>query len=430
MDLGWGFSEEINIDSVRITRGEFAEADSLWDYDVVFIDPEEINSLWTTHLTPQSDGKFMTNPEEDRGLARGLGNLMSARRKEASSLIDSAAGAIFCKLRKPGRGLTILKKDKQEELNRYSWLPEPTNKLLQGGRAIEARKGKRLALRDISSPVVTFLREFWESISYEAVISSGNLSDDESFEVFSKTPSGDVSSFGFVRGKGSLVFLPSRSELDVPDEQKLIEIADKVVKGGAYYRPSWLDNYSLPAERDIQNEVKEIDREVSRLKKQKEEKKGELRDIDFLKSLLSSRTNYELKSSLSRALEVAGFEVKDGDSGVDLMVTDSEDVNLAITVGANPEGPVDLEPYHRLVQGINELKIFENKDPQGVVVVNGFGAEDPADRGDQLEEELLEGCNLYGFTVVTAKEIFERIKEIKKGKVGSREDLLELFEGG
>ncbi|MFB6215069.1 MAG: hypothetical protein ABEI54_04285, partial [Candidatus Bipolaricaulia bacterium] len=127
---------------------------------------------------------------------------------------------------------------------------------------------------------------------------------------------------------------------------------------------------------------------------------------------------------------VAGFDVEKGCSGIDLMITDSDEVSLAITVGASSEGPVDLDPYHRLVKGINELKIFENKDPQGVVVVNGYGAEDPADRENQAEEELLEGCNLYGFTVLTAERIFERIKEIKKGKVGSRDGLIELFKNG
>ncbi|MBS3788061.1 hypothetical protein KGY79_07705 [Candidatus Bipolaricaulota bacterium] len=428
--MGWGFSKETGIESVRITRGTFAKADSLSDFDLVFIDPEGIDQLWTDPLTPQSDGKFRTNPEEDGGLSRGLKNLMQARRKEVNNLIQETGGAIFCKLRNPGRELTVLTKDKEEEFNRYSWLPEVERKNFRGGRDIETRKGTRMILREISSPIVTLLSDFMENISYEAVLPEQCLSDIRNSEVFASTPSGSLVSFGFVRGEGSLVFLPSRFGFEDSDEQKLIEGTKKVVMGGSYYRPSWLDNYSLPAEKDIQTELEEIDRETSRLQDQKEEKIEELRDLDLLKGLLSSRTNYDLKYSLSRALAVAGFDVEDGCSGIDLLVTDSENVNLAITVGANPEAPVDLDPYHRLVQGINELKIFENKDPQGVVVVNGFGAENPADRGDQFEEKLLEGCNLYGFSVVTGKEIFERVKEIKKGKVGSREGLIEMFENG
>lgn len=418
------------MNSVRITRGRFAKADSLSDFDLVFIDPAEIDQLWTGPLTPQSDGKFRTNPEEDGGLSRGLRKLMKARRKEVINLLEQTGGAIFCKLRKPGRKLTVLTKDKEEEFNRYSWLPETEGEFFRGGRDIKTRKGTRMSLREISSPIVTLLNDFLEDISYEALLPKGSLSDMQTSEVFASTRTGSLVSFGFVRGEGSLVFLPARMGLEESDEEKLIEAAQKVVMGGGYYSPSWLDNYCLPAEKDIRSELEEIDKEVSRLQNQKVEKTEELRDIDLLKGLLSSRTNYDLKSSLSRALAVAGFDVEDGCSGIDLLVTGSEDVKLAIAVGADPEGPVDLGPYHRLVQGINELKIFENKDPKGVVVVNGFGAENPANRGDQFEEELLEGCNLYGFTVVTAKEIFERMKEIKKGKVGSREALIELFENG
>ncbi|MCF7890641.1 hypothetical protein K9M78_05415 [Candidatus Bipolaricaulota bacterium] len=428
--MSWGFSEEVDTESFRISRGEFAKADSLSDFDVVFIDPGGIDQLWTDHLRPQSDGKFRTNPEDDRGLARGMENLFRARREEVVNLLEKAGGTIFCKLRKPGRELTVLKRDEKEEFNRYSWLPDPEKELIKGGRAIENRQGKRLSLREISSPAVTLLNDFKETVSYEAVLSNEKTSDSQSFEIFATTPTGNVASLSIDRGDGSIVFLPAGVELEVSGERKLLEVAEKVVRGGGYFSPSWLDKYNLPAEKDIRNELEKIDREVSRLQKQKQEETKELRDIDVLKGLLSSRTNYELKSSLSRALEVAGFDVEEGGSGIDLIVTDSEKVNLAITVGANAEAPVDLDPYHRLVRGINELKIFENKDPQGVVVVNGFGAEDPAGRGDQLEEELLEGCNLYGFTVLTAEEIFGRIKEIKKGSVGSREGLIKLFENG
>ncbi|MBS3736245.1 MAG: hypothetical protein V5A81_01245 [Candidatus Bipolaricaulota bacterium] len=418
------------MDSVRVTRGDFAKADSLSDFDLVFIDPDGIDRLWTAHLRPQSDGKFRTNPKEDGGLANGLRNLMRARREELINLLERAGGAIFCKLRKPGRELTVLTKDEEKEFNRYTWLPETERELFRGGRAIETRKGKRLSPREISSPVVKFINDFRESISYESVLKNQSLTEVQRSEVFASTPIGDVVSFGFVRGEGSLVFLPAGMELKSSGEQELVKAAEKVVRGGGYYSPSWLDNYCLPSEKDIRNELKELDREISRLKKQREEKTEDLRDIDDLKGLLTSRTNHELKSSLSRALEVAGFDVEEDSSGIDLMISDTGEVNLAITVGVNPEAPVDLDPYHRLVQGINELKIFENKDPQGVVVVNGFGTKDPADRESQAEEELLEGCGLYGFTVLTAEEIFERIKEIKKGKVGSREGLIELFQNG
>ncbi len=350
--------------------------------------------------------------------------------EELVNLLEKSGGALFCKLRKTGRELSVLNKGEKEKFNRYSWLPDTERELFRNGQAIETRKGTRLSTWEISSPVSKFLRDTQDSISYEAFLKSQSLSEIKNSEVFASTPSGNPVSFAFLRGEGSIIFLPASMDLGLSDEEKLLEVAKKVVSSGGYYRPSWIENYHLPAEKDIRKELNDIDRKISQLEKQKKSKVKELTDIDVLKGLLSARTDYELKASLSRALEVSGLEVTEGGTWIDLIVTDSEGVNLAITVGANPEGPVGLDPYHRLVKGINELKIFENKDPQGVVVGNGFGIENPADREESLKEELMEGCNLYGFTVVTAEEIFARINKIKQGKVGSREGLIRLFENG
>ncbi|MFB6214699.1 MAG: hypothetical protein ABEI54_02415, partial [Candidatus Bipolaricaulia bacterium] len=246
------------MDSIQVTRGDFAKADSLSDFDLVFIDPEGIDRLWTAHLTPQSDGKFRTNPKEDGGLANGLRNLMRARREELINLLEQAGGAIFCKLRKSGRELTVLTKDKEEVFNRYTWLPESEVKLFRSGQAVETRKGKRLSLRGISSPVIKFLSDFRESISYESVLKNQSLADVQTSGIFASTPTGAIASFGIVHGKGSLVFLPAGMELEVSGEEELVKAAEKVVRGGGYYSPSWLDNYCLPSEKDIRNQLKDI----------------------------------------------------------------------------------------------------------------------------------------------------------------------------
>lgn len=408
----------------------FSKSDSLSDFDVIFLDPKDISQLWSDHLRPKSDGKFRTNPEEDGGLSRGLQNLLSARREEAIHLTERSGGVIFCKLRKPGNGLTLMTREGERELTIYSWLPNPEEELLQGGASVKTRKGSKVRPRKIATPVADFLRRSRDSLSYEAVLTAESFPEGGNFEPLARTEADEVAAFSSARGSGSMVFLPSGMNLDLAGEEDLVKTAEKVVSGGGYYRPSWLDDYGFSEERDIRAELEDIDRKISELKERKEEKTKELKDLDFLKGLLSARTDYELKLSLMRALQASGFDVEEGNSGIDIMVSDSQDVNLAITVGADPESPVGLEPYHKLVKGINELKIYENEDPQGVVVLNGYAVSPPDEREDQLSEELVEGCNLYGFTVLTAEEVFEMIKEIVKGKVGSRENLIELFENG
>jgi hypothetical protein len=355
---------------------------------------------------------------------------LSARREEAVHLTERSGGVIFCKLRKPVNGLTLVTREGEMELTIYSWLPNPEEELLQGGASVKTRKGNKIHPRKIATPVADFLRRYRDNLSYEAVLTAESLPEGDNFEPLARTEAEEVAAFSSARGGGSIVFLPSDMNLDLSGEEDLVRTAEKIISGGSYYRPSWLDDYGFSEERDIRAELEDIDRKISELKELKEEKTEELKDLDFLKGLLSARTTYELKLNLKRALQASGFDVGEGNSGIDIMVSDSQGLNLAIAVGADPESPVGLEPYHKLVKGINELKIYENEDPQGVVVLNGYAVSPPDERKDQLTGELVEGCSLYGFTVLTAEDIFEKVKEIVQGKVGSRKNLIDLFENG
>lgn len=409
LDVGWGLTKPQGLESVKVEEKDFASGDSFYDYDSVFLDPGKISSLWTDHLRPRGDGSFKSNPREDGGLTRGLQNLMRARREEVKALL-SKNGSVFCKLRKPSKELAVVKNDENESIGIYSWLPTSEDLFAAGAERIKNRSGERLEIKRKETQLGNFLDSYSELISYSAVLSDDIQLDNSGLEPLAVTPSGDIASFVLNTNEGNIYFLPAEMKLGQTALDEFIEAATNRFGFQFHGGPSWLDEYSLNEEEVLRSEVEKIEAEMAELSRKKEEKREELNTVSSFKRLLAAKSGFELKSVLRRVLDGLGFGTENANSGIDLLVSSPEGESFALKVGVSCDGPLGLEPYHELVRGINDLKIYENDDPQGVLVVNGYSGSDPAERPDQVKDELLNGCNLYGFTVVTSAELFDAIK--------------------
>ena len=394
---------------MKVEEESFATGNSFYDYDAVFLDPGKISSLWTDHLRPRGDGSFKSNPREDGGLTRGLKNLMRARREEIKELL-SHNGSVFCKLRNPGKALTVVKKEENESIDSYSWLPISEDLYTALAARIKNRKGERLEIKRRETRLGSFLASYRELFSYTATLSGNPELEHSALEPIAVTPSGEIASFALNTNEGSIYFLPAEMELDQSALDEFIEVTAGLFGFQFHGGPSWLDEYVLDEEKALRSEVEEIEAEMSELGRKKEEKREELNTVAGFKRLLAAKSEFELESILREVLAGLGFRTEDANSGIDLLVSSPEGESFALKAGVNRDGPIGLEPYHELVRGINDLKIYENDDPQGVLVVNGYSGSDPAERPDQVKEELVHGCNLYGFTLVTSAELFEAIK--------------------
>lgn len=430
LDLGWGLPEIEEPEYIRIVREGFSKAGSFYDFDAVFVDPAKVSSLWEDYLRPRGDGTFRTNPEEDGGLARGLTHLMTARREETKNLLEKTGGSVFCKLQRPGQPLRVISREEEKEIDVYSWLPRFDGNRLLSSKLLADRRGKVFEVQRGFSPVASILRDYKDKISYEAVLKKQEAPAELDLVPLAVTPTGDYSAFLFSYKKGNIIFLPAGLHIEKPGILELLENTRTFLSRENFFRPPWLDRYQIPGEGKLRQEISEIDEELAELEKDRESKAKELKAVGSLKGLVSARTDMELERSLSRALKELGFEPKEGRSGIDLTLSPDEDTSFAVKVGAGPDGPVGLKPYRELVRGINDLKIFENEDPQGVVVVNGYAEKDPEKREGQIDEELESGCNLYGFRLVTAEEIFKTVSGAKEGRGSPREELIDLFQNG
>ncbi len=432
LDLGWDFSSEDGGEKVNlgdVTSGNLPDVPSLSDFDVIFFDPAEVSALWTDYLQPKRDGIFRTSPEEDRGLARGIINLMETRRKEMESFL-TRGGVLFCKLRRTGRPLQIIRRDEKREINRYTCLTGTSKKVMLEKGNLVPNSGSRFEISRGDCPVITYLERFKDSLNYEVALRGSEVLENSGGELLAHNPAGYPVSFAFSEDNGEVVFLPAGNPAAVDGGKVLIDAAKDLVFSPPYRQPPWLDEYRLSAEEELISEIETLEQKISRLARQKTEKQEKLKDIKAVKGLLSSGTPYQLKTSLAGTLKRFGFETVEESSSADLLFINEAEASFAIAVGADPESSVGLEPYHRLVRGINELTIYEDSDPQGVIVVNGNSELEPEERENQLSEELIEGSNLYGFTVLKTIEVFERIKQAETDEASVRKGLIDLFQNG
>ncbi len=349
---------------------------------------------------------------------------MDARREEVLDLMREGHGPLFCKLRKPGRPLKVIDREEEEEVYIYSWLPGLKEGDVLNRLNLSKGGGERLNVMRRGSHIAGFLMSHNEDISYEVAVKDSSLLEDESIDVLASTPAGNIAAFAYEVGGGKIFFLPS----ELAGGEEFLEAVEKLLRDGLTPAPSWLEGYRISDEESVQSEINELDDQIEELQATRETKQKELYLLGAFKELLPVRTDFGLKKVLLRVLKRLDLNAEEGRSGIDLRVKSPDGSQFAVKVGTEVGGPVGVKPYHELVRGINDLKIYENDDPQGVLVVNGYADEDPKDRSKQFEKELEEGCKLYGFSLVKTDEIYEEMKKLENG-AERKDKLVDMFRG-
>lgn len=415
LDLGWNTGEELGKYVSRVQFANLYDPQLFFSHDVIFIDPNIVSQLWVEQLHPQEDGSYSTSQNQDRGFSRGLQNLLSTRQVELNSRLKTAGTVVFCRFRDNTNSLKILNGDKAQRVHKYSWLPDQVLKELFNEQNITNQKGTNLKLTDNQSPVSEYLEDNKEHVFYEAAfidLPSGKKGID--FSPIAETPEETTAAIQIDIYGSKIFFLPelrgiSREVQADPLNKLLTQLSADL----SYLEPDWIkrSQYSLKSQKALDEKIRKAEKEITNYQEIKQSYESKKQQLMNYTRLLCARDNAQLKESLAKTLESLDYSVDFLNSDIDLYVCPQNENCYAINVGAAANDSIGLEPYHRLVKGINELKIFENDDPQGVLVVNGFAAESPDSRDKQITDDLKRACNLYGFTIVTTDDIFQTIKE-------------------
>lgn len=430
LNLGWNLGDELTETADYIEDDTFHGAPALFNYRGILIEPRTVSKLWTEYLRPEEDGSYVTTPQLDKGLAKGLENLLEARRKELHHMANATGGVIIVRFRQPEPKLEIKMGNDVKYIDRYSWLPEELANLFVSEGLIRTR-GRKVSLTDRSSPAGNYLQSVESHISYEVAV-SGKISPGPgwSFHPLAISENDEVVSFEFISRQGSILFLPPLEKISEKDQaRQTINLIENQLGNRTKRRQEWLNNegYSFDLEEEGKHEKTQIEEKISTLKRKKQQTVLKLKKLNRFKNLLAAGSDRELSELLEAILQDLDFTVKPANPHVDVYACADSENCFAINTGANPEGPVGIDSYHRLVRGIDELRIYEDVDPKGIFLANGYAETDPSERDVEVTDELRRGCNLYGFSILTAYQLFHVIREASNGEGTIREAVMNLL---
>jgi hypothetical protein len=425
------------LDRADLHRDGFFGRTSLSAFDVVCIDPVSISRTWCEEMAPEPDGVRRTNPDRDRGFGRTMSGWMARRRMEANDLLKRAGGILVCRLRTRGESLEIVGSDgPPERVDRYSWLPSislvdrhhqltfPSN-----GRFLP-RRGDDVVVEETGHPFEAYLREFRDSIVYDAVYQDLMSTPIDRFAtVLARNRVGDVLALSVPFEEGRLILLPPIEGVSPTREAAVLLDAARSLseRPGFFAPPDWLPGYPLPGEDALVDELASLHERRDALTAKIDEVSGNLEEKTRPKRILFTKGRFSFLPAVVDAFVALGFEARLEDDVLRLV---SEEGDALAVAEAVEEAQVGLPAYRRLRDAVDRTVTDGDGHHKGVLVVSGSRELDPKRRPTPFSEGVLRGCQSQGFCLISSYQLFKLVQaaiedRTKKHLAGLRRALLE-----
>jgi len=422
-------SVDFNFENENVENFSFGDQISFADFDAVIIDPKNILHKWFNSKNLEMDGTYWLYSYYDGGSSKLLGELMEKRKEEAELLTERNQGVVVCFLRSVGEKLHCArhKNDKNYAyyINRYSWFPlmynddNHRNRNVELNDYIKNRNGKEIGKIYEAHPFTDYIKNFKDEIRYEAVLDGSILSDYKdivsTLKPIAFNKAWELIAFEIAFGKGKFIFLPP--VMQSTNNKKLAGILISCIKNITNAPqldtpPQWIVNYSLPGEDKLSAELKEICIKEREIKKEKDEKKIEIDELNLVKSLLYGSGKYVLEPAVRKAFKIIGFDILDPDTySEDYDLFSKEDDLLIIGEIEGTTGQIDKRKYRQLFDYVDNATL-EGKKCKGLLIGNGFLDKKPSTRTEQFTDAAIDGCNRQGFCRITTLELFEAVKKV------------------
>lgn len=406
-----------------IENYSFYNTPAFSDYDAVIIDPQKISDLWVNKISPEDDGSLWTFTSYDKGFGNAVKDLVSRRNEELKHILTITKGLVICVLRSYGPILRISSyrgADRSWSINRYSWLSSVVSP-----NAI-SRSGIEIKIINKHHPFNQYLTAFKDSLYFEAVLGPFR---EKRFPVATNKV-GELIAIEYPIEEGKLIFLPP---LNNPDPEKVGGVLIDCLKGALKWsipsgKPNWLSVYSLCGEDKIIAQIKELDEEISKIEKTKEELESEHNRLEMLKSLLYEQGKYSLEPAVREAFRLLGFNVLEPDEYDEEYDLFSKGEDL-IVIGEieGSEKQVDIAKYRQLLDYVDREETSNTSKVKGILIGNGFVKIKPEERSEQFTEAAIRGCRARRFCRITTYELYKAVQAILSGtiqKEGIKEQIL------
>lgn len=385
----------------------FNSRDTVFDADIVLINPIDLRSVWEPYVAQYIDGSRAI-PREKSG---GVKSIFEWRRDQISKILYEGK-IVFAFLSR--RESCLYHENsrihpREGVITNYSWCPEHDDfwtEMING-------EGDKLILSNSKHWMASFYHAFKDILYYQACLKSVN-------NVFVTNGANLAVGFESIYNKGHLVFLPTFKKSPPSDKLigVLIQCASKILgEKIATSPPDWVASFKLPGEDQQLTKIADCTTKIMEINQDKEAQEKNLEEIIEFKRLLYEQGNL-LGHIVIKSLRKLGFDAKSfkqDDMEHDIIFTSSEGRGLAEVEGKDKKA-IDIDKFRQLNTNIDED--FDNQGENaeyahGVLIGNAYRFQEPSKRTpQQFTDKVVKDAKRKQFALLTTMELYRAIEYI------------------
>jgi hypothetical protein len=399
-----------------IDNYDWASALSFYDYDAMIVDPSVAVSQFIEGIVTSGESFATYNNEPvfdgpTTAEAVGLADLLRRRRLETERVL--ANGGLIVVLAYPDvahprvSGFT--------GAHRYYWLPAPEG-TDYGPKFLQPAGGRHVAPTDFEHPFADFLETMRDSVVYRASIADGAFGS--AARVIGRSPGGAILASEIKVGNGRVIFLPAYPTNLTHGERGNIArslvnaIRNAILTDAEDDAPYWVNEYSVPGLDEAEKALEAAEDRMDEAEAELIEARNAFRKLDHYRRLLWQEGKYGLDLPVRDVLAELGFSVI---SPVDEPAVFMYQGDTVLVEVEGSTASVGMNPHYRLRQRLEE-RIADGRRVNGIVIVNGERAQDPAARPKPIEDSLRIAAESMRYCVVQTSDIYDALIEKMKGE--------------
>jgi len=365
----------------------FSSKESILEYDLLIIDFESLH--FTYHSDKYYHGKRLLDEHDSVCIQED----MSRRKNEILEFLESGKNIIVILSKKDycyyytgksdysGTGRNTRQTDYVSEIYLSNIFPNYPNTIDGSGKSIQI----------VNEKYNDFFKKYDGCFRYKAY--TENV---ESNKILNIKGTRKTISFYEEYGNGVILFLPeptfghlgksaSTKELDFfKDIEKFLKELKNI---NVSPLPEWTYDYKLPNEQNIINNLTEIDRKIAKLKKEKEEEKSKLEELQNEKRLFTACDN-ELEICVKDILERIGFSILKFGGNEEDIIAEHNDKTFIVEVKGLDKSAAEKNAA-QTAKWLANYFVENEKKAKGILIVNGFKKKPLEERQEIFPNQML-----------------------------------------
>jgi hypothetical protein len=421
----------VGLPDAAIDNYNWASSLSFYDYDAIIVDPALSVSRMIDGVA-KGDGEYKTYEEvpiadgPTSSDSVGLADLLRRRKDETERLL--ARGGIVVVFGQPDVPHTRV--SGFAGAHRYYWLPAPAG-ADYGPDYVKPAIGRHVNVVDWEHPFANYLDARRYDVLYRASFAEGAAGFPGS-RVIARSDGGTAIALEVPVGGGRVIFIPALPmRINPADRSRFANnlvsaIRNSLLTTAEGTAPEWVQEENLPGLDDARRRMEEAEAKLEDLEAELDTARGEYLSIERYRRILWQEGKYGFDLPVRDALTLLGMRQFSQVDQPGHFALGAEAVFLECE---SSNGAVGMDPHYRLRQRL-DMKIADEArtPPHGLVVVNGFREQPPAEREQEYTNALRVAAESMRYTLLKASDLFNAVRDKLEGKSDGKEFCKKLVE--